>query len=102
MCPGEKSSLQAGPGEIGSLEMRFVQRDILQVSPDELSLLQVGLAQVGSREQDCCGSALLCRSLIPLFAGEATAQTRQRKGMQVRTSQIRTPQVQPLGLLLPV
>src|SRR5260370_30192496 len=100
MLPGEEGSLQAGFAEVGSLEMRFVQRLLLQVCPDEFSPLQVRLAQIGSREQNCRGSALFFSGLIPLFAGEAAAQTRQWKGMQVYITQIRTPQVQPLAILL--
>src|SRR5258708_7903075 len=100
MRPGEECSLQAGFTEVGFLEMRFVQRHFFQVCPDEFSPLQVRLAQIGSREQTCRGSALFFSGLIPLFAGEAAAQTRQWKGMQVYITQVRTPQVQPLAILL--
>src|SRR2546430_2189882 len=100
MRPGEECSLQVGPGEVGFLEMRVVQRHFFQVCPDEFSLLQVRLAQIGSSEQNCCGSALFCRGIIPLLASEAAAQTRQRKGMQVYITQVRPPQVQALAILL--
>src|SRR5438128_12590690 len=100
MRSGEECSLQAGPGEVGFLEMRFVQRHFFQVCPDEFSLFQVRLTQIGSREQNCCASSLFSRGLIPLFASEATAHTRQRKGMQVWITTGRTPQLQPRAILL--
>ena len=79
MRPGEECSIHVGPGEVGFLEMRFVQSRFFQVCLDEVGLLQVRLAQVGSREQNCRGSALFFSGIFPLFAGEATAQTRERK-----------------------
>src|SRR6266571_2927828 len=90
MRSGEECSLQAGPGEVGFLEMRFVQRHFFQVR----------LAQIGSREQNRCPSSLFSRGLIPLLAGEATEHTRQRKGMQVCITHVRTPQIQPRAILL--
>src|SRR5213080_866647 len=98
--PGEECSIQVRTGEVGFLEMRFAQRRFFQVCPDEHSLFQVRLAQINSRQQNYCGSALFFSGLIPLLAGEATAQTRQWKGMQIYITQIRTPQVQPLAILL--
>ncbi len=80
--------------------MRFVQRHFFQVGPDKFSLLQVCLAQISTREQNFCSSALLFCSFIPLFAGEAATQARQRKGMQVHITQVRTPQIQPPAHLL--
>src|SRR6266567_3661227 len=98
--PGEECSIQVRTGEVGFLEMRFAQRRFFQVCPDEHSLFQVRLAQISSRQQNYCGSALFFSGLIPLLAGEVTAQTRQWKGMQIHITQIRTPQVQPLAILL--
>src|SRR6266567_7848902 len=100
MRPGQECSLQTGPGEVSFLEMRFVQRHFFQVCPDEFSLFQVRLAQIGSREQNRCPSSLFSRGLIPLLAGEATEHTRQRKGMQVCITHVRTPQIQPRAILL--
>src|SRR5438105_14339743 len=98
--PGEECSIQVCTGKVGFLEMRFAQRRFFQVCPYEHSLFQVRLAQINSRQQNYCGSALFFSSLIPLLAGEATAQARQWKGMQIYITQIRTPQVQTLAILL--
>src|SRR5947209_3090458 len=100
MRPGEECSLQAGIGEVSFLEIRFVQRHFFHVGSDEFSLLQVRLAQISSREQDCCTSALFSCGLIPLFAGETTAHSCQRKGMQIYITQVCTAQVQPPAMLL--
>src|SRR5438552_2075812 len=96
----EKRSLQVRLVEVRPLQMRFAQRRFFQVCPDEHSLFQVRLAQISSRQQNYCGSALFFSGLIPLLAGEATAQARQWKGMQIYITQIRTPQVQTLAILL--
>src|SRR5436853_544523 len=111
----EKRSLQVRLIEVGPLQVRPAQVGILQRGPTEIAFFQVGfaeirsrqmrlvqvrLAQINSRQQNYCGSALFFSGLIPLLAGEATAQTRQWKGMQIYITQIRTPQVQPLAILL--
>src|SRR5438477_395120 len=106
----EECSLQVGLVEVRSLQVRSAQVGLLQRGPTEVAFfqmrfakvgsLQMCLAQIGSREQNCCGSTLFCRGLIPLFAGEATAQTCQRKGMQVCITQVSSPQVQPPAILL--
>src|SRR5260370_130546 len=100
MRSAESGSLQVGLVEERSLQVGLVQISVLQVGLVEVRLLQVRLPQICSREQNCCGSVLFFSGLIPLCTGEAAAQTRQWKGMQVFITQIRTPQVQPLVILL--
>ena len=82
------SFLQPRPGEVGFFEMRFMQRDFFQGSPDEFSLLQMGLTQIGSHEQDCRCCTLLSCGTIPLLMGEAAAQARQWQSVQVRAPQV--------------
>ena len=100
MHPGEECSLQVRFTEVGFLEMCFLQGHFFQVGPNQLSLLQVRPTQVGSCQQHCRGSALFFSGFIPLFACEAAMQIRQWEPVQVYITQVRTPQVQPLAILL--
>src|SRR5436305_523658 len=100
MRSAESGPLQVRLVEERSLQMGLVQRGVLQVGLVEVRLLQVRFAQIGSREQNCCCSALFCRGVLPLFTGEATAQASQRKAMQVYITQVRAAQVQSAAILL--
>src|SRR5258706_2725799 len=100
MHPGEECSLQVRFTEVGFLEMCFLQGRFFQVGPNELSLLQMRPTQIGSCQQHCRGSALFFSGFIPRFACEAATQMRQWERLKIYITQVRTPQFQPLAILL--
>src|SRR5947209_1200037 len=98
--PAQVGILQRGPTEIAFFQVGFAEIRSRQMPLAQVDFFQPSLAQISSRQQNYCGSALFFSGLIPFLACEATAQTRQWKGMQIYITQIRTPQVQPLAILL--